>query len=124
MLENFRIFGFKGFFSHCVNLIFAFEFFFFYKRTSENMCSVFSLSRLHFILSRLKTRLVVIGFQDVGRCLFVSDDVSGNQLLHYFIGTTIDWLHSGIHVSSCNGVLPHVPPASVELHAVISYTVL
>lgn len=125
MVENFGTFGFKDLFSLCVNLILAFAFFFSPCNTAcENMFSVSSLTRLRFILSRFKTRLAVIGFQDVGRCLFVSDDVSGNQLLHYFVGTTIDWLNSGIHVSFCNWVLPHVSPTSVELHTVISHTVL
>lgn len=88
------------FFSLCVNLIFAFDFFFFFSvRQHMKTCFVFPPCP-GFILSRSKTRLVVIGFQHVGRCLFVSDDVSGNQLLHYFVGTTIDWLNSGIHVSS------------------------
>lgn len=121
MLENFGIFSSPFVLILYLHLIF---FFFSCKTAHENMFSVSSLSRLRFILSRSKTRLVVIGFQHVGRCLFVSDDVSGNQLLHYFVGTTIDWLNSGIHVSFCNWVLPHVSPASVELHTVIGHAVL
>lgn len=121
VLENFRIFEFKVFpttvlISYLISLPI--------ERAYKNMFSISSLARLHFILSRFKTRLVVIGFQDVGRHLLVMDDLSCNQLLHYFVGTTIDCLNSGIHISFCNWVLPHVSPTSMELDTVISHTVL
>lgn len=82
------------------------------------------LSRLRFIFSRSESRLAVIGFQDVGRCLVVTDDLSCNQVSHYFIGAAIDWLNSSIHISFCNWVLPHVSPASMELYTLIGYSVL
>lgn len=88
ILGNFMIFGYLRLISFSI------------ERTDKNLFSVPSLSRLNFILSRFKTRLAVIGFRDVGRCLLVMDDLSCNQLLHYFIGTTIDCLDTGIHISS------------------------
>lgn len=66
----------------------------------------------------------VVGFQDVGRCLAVTDDLSCDQLFHDFVSTTVDRLNSSIHIGFCNRVLPHVAPASMELNTLISYSVL
>ena len=54
----------------------------------------------------------------------VGDDLSRDELLHDLVGAAVDGLHLGVDVGLADGVLPHVTPASVQLHALVSRAVL
>jgi hypothetical protein len=47
-------------------------------------------------------------------------DPTGDQLLHDFIGATVDSLDSAITISSSDRELPHVSPAPMELDTFIN----
>ena len=56
--------------------------------------------------------------------LFISDDISGDQVLHDLVRAAIDHLHARVCECTCDAVLPHVAPAAVQLKALCCYTVL
>ena len=47
-------------------------------------------------------------------------DLAGDELLHDLVGAAVDLLHTAVSEGAAHGVLPHVAPAAVELHAVVS----
>jgi hypothetical protein len=71
-------------------------------------------------LAKKKKKKLVWCVALLGSCL----DGPRDQLLHDLIGAAVNLLDATVHKGAGDGVLPHVPPAAVQLDTVVRDLVL